>query len=175
MLVMRGKVPAPQLVPALRAAIWGMDRDQPLAHVEPMEERIGASLALRRFTLTLLSAMALAAALLAAAGIYGVTAYLVAQRTRELGVRMALGATPARVVAELTRETMARVALGCVIGLAAAGALSRAARGALYGVAPLDAATFAGAAVLLAAAAAAAAALAALRGARVQPAEALRA
>lgn len=174
MLVARGKVPAPQLGSSLRAAIQGLDREQPLAHLEPMQQRIGDSLSLRLFTLTLLSVMAAVAALLATAGIYGVTSYLVAQRTRELGVRMALGATPLRVLAEITRETMLRVLLGCAIGLAAAAALARALRGFLFGVAPADPLSFAGAAVLLAAVAAAAAALAALRGARVDPAEALR-
>ncbi|HUJ28036.1 MAG TPA: ABC transporter permease [Myxococcales bacterium] len=175
MLVMRGKVPAPQLAAPLRAAIHGMDRDQPLAHVEPMQQRIGDSLSLRAFTLTLLSVMAGVAALLAIAGIYGVTSYLVAQRTREFGVRMALGATPARVLAEITRETMLRVGVGCLIGLATAGALARALQGFLFGVPPIDAVSFAGAASLLAAVATAAAALAGLRGARVDPAEALRA
>ena len=92
-------------------------------------------ISLRRFTLGLLTAMAVITALLAAAGIYGVTSYLVAQRTRELGVRMALGATPVRVVTELTRETMLRVAAGCATGTVAAAALSRAMRGFLFGVA----------------------------------------
>ena len=139
-----------------------------------MQERIGASLALRRFTLALLSAMALIAALLAAAGIYGVTSYLIAQRTRELGVRMALGASPARVMVELTREAMIRVALGCGCGIVAAAALARALRGFLFEVAPLDPPTFAAVPLLLAATAALATALASLRVARVDPAQALR-
>ena len=154
--------------------MWGIDRDQPIVHAETMQDRIGSSLSLRRFTLGLLSAMAVITALLAAAGIYGVTSYLVAQRTRELGVRMALGATPVRVVTELTRETMLRVAAGCVVGIAGAAALSRALRGFLFGVAPLDAATFVTVPLLLAATAALASALAAARAARIDPAEALR-
>ncbi|HEY6908385.1 MAG TPA: ADOP family duplicated permease [Myxococcales bacterium] len=175
MLAMRGKVPAARLVAPLREAIAAIDRDQPIVRPEPFQDRIGASLALRRFTLTVLSVMALVSALLAAAGIYGVTSYLVAQRTRELGVRMALGATGGRVVGELTRETMIRVGIGCLIGVVAAGALSRALRGFLFGVAPLDAATFVAVPLLLGAVAGAASALAALRAVRIDPAEALRA
>jgi hypothetical protein len=174
MLVVRGKVPPAQLAAPVRDAIWSIDRDQPLVHVESMQERIGASLALRRFTLTLLSAMALVAALLAAGGIYGVTAFMVAQRTRELGVRMALGATPKGVVAELTRETMARVVLGCMLGGLGAAALARALRGFLFGIAAIDPATFAAAPALLALTAAVAAALASLHAARLDPAQALR-
>lgn len=174
MLVVRGRVPAPRLAAPLRQAIWSMDREQPIAHVEPMEQRIGDSLRLRAFTLALLSVMAAVAALLAVAGIYGVTSYLVAQRARELGVRLALGATPRRLVLDITRAAMAPVAVGCALGLAASAAAARALRAFVYGVAPVDAATFAAAALLLALAAMAAAALAALRGARIDPVEALR-
>ena len=174
MLIVRGKVQAAQLAAPVREVVWELDRDLPIVHLEPMQERIGASLALRRFTLALLSAMALIAALLAAAGIYGVTSYLIAQRTRELGVRMALGASPARVMVELTREAMIRVALGCGCGIVAAAALARALRGFLFEVAPLDPPTFAAVPLLLAATAALATALASLRVARVDPAQALR-
>lgn len=170
-LAVRGKTAAAQVV---REVVWSMDRDQPIVHLETMHDRIGASLSLRRFTLGLLGVMALITALLAAAGIYGVTSYLVAQRTRELGVRMALGATAARVVSELTRETMVRVAIGCAAGLLGAGALSRALRAFLFGVGPLDPATFVAVPLLLATVAALAAVLAAARAARVDPAEALR-
>lgn len=175
MLVVRGNVPAAQLAPPLRDAIWGIDSEQPIVHLEPMEERIGQSLALRRFTLVLLSVMAAVAALLALAGIYGVTSFSVAQRTRELGVRMALGATPGRVVAELTSETMIRVAAGCLIGATAAALLALALRSFLFGVAPVDPATFAAAPALLFATAALAAGLASLRATRLDPAQALRA
>ena len=175
MLALRGKAAAPQLASALYETIWQLDRDQPIVHAEPMEERIGETLSLRRFTLALLSILSVITALLAIAGIYGVTAYLVAQRTREIGVRMALGATPLRVVEELTGEAMVRVAIGCAIGLVAGAVIARALHGFLFGVAPLDAPTFLLAPIALAAAAALAAAVAARSGARVQPAEALRA
>src|SRR5262249_6191168 len=153
---------------------WGMDRDQPIAHIEPMTERIGDSLKLRAFTLTLLSVMAAVAALLALAGIHGVTSYLVAQRSRELSVRMALGATPLELVLGGARETMLSVGIGCALGLLAVAAAARALHGFLYGVEPVDAVTFAAAPLLLALAAAAAAILAARRAAKVDPAAALR-
>jgi predicted permease len=174
MLVVRGKVPAAQLTAPLRAAVAAIDPEQPIVHPEPLEARIGASLSLRRFTVTLLSVAAIVAALLAAAGVYGVTVYLVAARTRELGVRMALGATSARVASELVRETMARVAVGCLAGLFAAAVLARVLRGFLFDVQPLDPATFVVVPLALAATAAAATLLGALRAARLQPAEALR-
>jgi putative ABC transport system permease protein len=174
MLVVRGKVPAPQLAAPLRQAIWGIDGDQPIVHLEPMQERIDASLSLRRFGLMLVSLTALVAALLAVAGVHGVTSYLVAQRTREIGVRMALGATAARVMAELMRDTMFRVGVGCVAGLAAAAALAHALRGFLFGVAPVDGATFGAVALLLAVTALTATLLGSVRVTRLDPARALR-
>ncbi len=174
MLIVRGKVPASQLAGPVREVIRELDPDLPIVHLESMQDRIGASLALRRFTLALLSVMALVAALLAAAGIYGVTSYLVAQRTREVGVRMALGASPARVMAELTREALIRIALGCTCGVVAAATAAVALRGFLFGVAPVDPLTFAAVPLLLAATGVLATVLASLRVARVDPAQALR-
>ena len=174
MLIVRGKVPSAQLAAPVREVIRELDPDLPVVHLESMQDRIGASLALRRFTLALLSVMALVAALLAAAGIYGVTSYLVAQRTREVGVRMALGASPARVMAELTREALVRIALGCTCGVVAAATAAVALRGFLFGVAPVDPLTFIAVPLLLAATGVLATVLASLRVARVDPAQALR-
>jgi predicted permease len=173
-LAVRGKVPPAQLAHSVREAVWAVDRQQPIVRLEPMVDRVGASLALRRFILALLSATALAAGLLAVAGIHGVTGYLVAQRTRELGVRLALGATPSRLLQQVTGETMARVAVGCVIGLGAAAGLTRLLRSFLYGVSPLDPMTFALVTLTLAAFAGLATAAAAFRATRVDPAHALR-
>jgi hypothetical protein len=170
-LAVRGKGALAQPV---REAVWGLDRELPIVKPQPMEERVTASLSLRRFTLGLLSAMALATLLLAAAGIYGVTAYLIAQRTRELGVRQALGATPGRLVAELLRESSWTIALGVAAGVAAGAVLSRFLRGFLFGVEPVDPATFAAIAAVLAVVALAATGAAAVRAARIDPADALR-
>lgn len=174
-LVVRGKVPAASLVAPVREAVWGLDRELPIVHLQPMEERLQSSLGLRKFALGLLSTMALVALLLATAGIYGVTSYMVAQRTRELGVRLALGATPQRLTALLMGEMVPVLALGSIIGLAAGASLSRLLRGFLFGVAPVDAGTYAVLTLLLGVATCAATAAAAVRASGVDPAEALRA
>jgi ABC-type antimicrobial peptide transport system permease subunit len=151
-----------------------VDAQQPLVRPEPMLERAEASLAVRRFTLEVLSAGAAVALLLALAGIYGVTAYVVAQRTRELGVRLALGATPRGLVRMVTRETVAVVAAGCVVGLLAAALLSRVLSGLLFGVSRVDPLTFVGWPLVLTGVAAGAAWIAARRASAVDPADALR-
>ncbi|HUM13691.1 MAG TPA: ADOP family duplicated permease [Myxococcaceae bacterium] len=174
-LVVRGKVPPEALVGSVRAAVHAIDAEQPLVRPEPMAERAAASLAVRRFTLEVLSAGAVVALLLALAGIYGVTAYGVAQRTRELGVRLALGATPRGLVRMVTRETLGVVAAGCIVGLLAGTALSRILSGLLFGVSRLDPLTFLGWPLVLAAVSGGAAWVAARRAASVGPAEALRA
>jgi predicted permease len=173
-LVVRGKVAAEALVAPVRAAIHAVDPEQPLVRPEPMLERAEASLAVRRFTLEVLSAGAAVALLLALAGIYGVTAYGVAQRTRELGVRLALGATPRGLVRMVTGETIAVVGAGCFVGLVAGALLSRVVAGLLFGVSRIDPLTFLGWPLVLTAVAAGAAWFAARRAASVGPAEALR-
>ena len=173
-LVVRGKVPPEALVAPVRAAIHAVDPEQPLVRPEPMLERAEASLAVRRFTLEVLSAGAVVALLLALAGIYGVTAYGVAQRTRELGVRLALGATPRGLVQMVTGETVRVVAAGCLAGLIVGALLSRVLSGLLFGVSRVDPVTFLGWPLVLAAVAGGAAWIAARRAASVGPAEALR-
>jgi len=173
-LVVRGKVPPEALVGPVREAIRSVDPEQPLVRPEPMIERAEASLAVRRFTLEVLSAGAAVALLLALAGIYGVTAYGVAQRTRELGVRLALGATPHGLVEMVTRETVVVVGAGCVVGLIAGALLSRALSGLIFGVSRVDPLTFLGWPLLLTAVAAGAAWMAARRASSVDPADALR-
>jgi putative ABC transport system permease protein len=164
---------AESLVPALRAAMASLDRDVPVKF-STMEERLGQSVADRRFMMALLSAFAAVALLLAASGIYGVLAYSVAQRTPEIGIRMALGANPQRVVRLVLSAAMNSVGAGVVAGCIAAFAAVRAIRSFLFGVTPLDPVAFAVAISLLGAVALLAAYLPARRATRVDPLRALR-
>ena len=174
-LVVRGPVSAAALAPSVRAAVHAVDAEQPLVQLQPMVERAESSLAVRRFTLEVLTAGAVVALLLALAGIYGVTAYSVTQRTRELGVRLALGATPKTLVSMVTKETVLVVATGCILGLIAGGFLSSVVSGLLFGVGRLDPITYATWPAVVTAVAALAAFAAAARASSVSPSEALRA
>jgi ABC-type antimicrobial peptide transport system permease subunit len=159
---------------AVRAAIWSVDRDQPVWRIRPMTSGMTAQVAQPRFTLVLTGAFALLAVMLAAIGVYGVTSYVLAQRTREVGIRMALGA-PAR---RLVREAMSRgarvVAVGSAVGLLGAFGAARLLQTQLYGVGAADPATFALVPVVLAVIALAACWIPARRTARVSPTLALR-
>jgi ABC-type antimicrobial peptide transport system permease subunit len=140
-----------------------------------MDELLAASAAERRFALTVFESFALAALVLAAAGIYGVLAGSVAERTREIGVRSALGATRGRIVGLVLRQGLRLTGLGVALGAAVAVAAARAIAAMLFGISPLDPLTYLGVAALLAAVSAAACAVPAWRAARVDPAETLRA
>jgi putative ABC transport system permease protein len=171
-LVVRGRGDLADLV---RASVAAVDRDQPITRLETMEQRMAESLAPRRFGVVLVGALAVVAFVLAVTGIYGVMTYSVAQRTREMGIRLALGATPAAVLGLVLRQAMRLVAAGIVLGIAAALPLGRVLRTLLYGVSATDPGTFAALAALLCATAAAATAVAARRATSVDPALALRA
>ena len=158
----------------LRAAVAGVDRDQPLAQVAPLDDLRRDSVSRQRLATILLSAFALAALLLAAIGLYGVLAYSVAQRRREIGIRMALGARPAAVVRLVLGESSKMIGFGIAGGLAAASLMTRGLASLLFGVAPLDPATFAGTAAVLAVVGLLACGIPARRAANVDPAEALR-
>jgi ABC-type antimicrobial peptide transport system permease subunit len=132
------------------------------------------SVFMRRYPLLLVGAFAATALVLAVVGTYGVISYGVAQRTRELGIRVALGASTSRVASLVVRQVAALAAVGIVVGVLAALALSRFAESLLFGVRPSDPPTYAGAALLLGTVAALAAAIPARRAARVDPAVALR-
>jgi len=161
-------------VPMARADLASLDRDLPLAAVRTMDEVIGRSIAERRFTMLLLASFASVAVLLAAIGVYGVLAYLVSQRTQEIGVRLAIGATPGNVVGLFVREGAALTLVGVVCGLAGALAVTRALSTLLFGVTTTDPLTFAGVAGTLAIVALLASYLPARRAARVDPMTALR-
>ena len=162
------------LTAAVKREIREVDRGLPLYRVLTMEQRIAHSLARQRFTMQLLGLFAGVALALAAIGIYGVLSYLVSQGTREIGIRMALGATQGGILALVVRQGMALALTGLALGLAAAAALTRVMRSLLFGVAATDPSTFAAIALLLSAVALVASYLPARRASRIDPMESLR-
>jgi len=171
-LVVRGHG---DLAALLRSETVALDRDQPLYRVGTMEERLARSLGPKRFGAYLLGLLAAVALVLAVTGIYGVLSYSVAQRTREMGIRLALGATPWGVLGLVVGDAFRLVGAGVAIGLAAALGLTQLLRSLLFGVSATDPATYAALPVLLCAVALAASAIAARRATSVDPALALRA
>ncbi len=163
------------LAGAVRRTVHSLDAELPVTELETMREVVSRSIARPRFTMSLLLAFAAAALLLSAVGIYGVTAYAVSQRTREIGIRMALGADPRRVRGLVLRDGMRLAAAGLSLGLVAALALTRVLRGLLFEVPPTDLATHAGVALILLAVVLAACWIPARRAARLDPWRALRA
>jgi ABC-type antimicrobial peptide transport system permease subunit len=161
------------LVPTLRETIRAADPDVP-TDFSTVEERIGRSVSDRQFTMLVLGLFAGIALLLPAVGIYGVLAYSVAQRTQEIGIRMALGADPRSVVSLMLRSALGSVGAGMIAGLAAALIATRALQSFLFGVEPIDPLAFASAATLLAAVAWVAGYIPARRATRVDPLVALR-
>jgi putative ABC transport system permease protein len=166
--------PAAALVPAMRRELARLDPTVPLTRPATMDAVIAASIADRRFNLYLLGGFALLSLLLAAAGAYGVMSYAVQQRTREMGVRLALGATPGSLLRLIVGRGVGLAALGVAIGTAGAAVLSRTMSGFLFQIAPTDLTTFLVSALVLLAAAALATWLPARRAARVDPLTALR-
>ena len=162
------------LAPSLRAAIRSIDPTLPISEVRTMRSIVAQANARARFQMLLLAVFAAAAALLAAIGIYGVMSYAVSKRTREIGVRMALGADPGRVVRLVVREGMAVAVAGAAAGLVAASLLTRLMAGLLYGVGASDPATYLGVALLLLSIALTASWVPARRAARIDPMKALR-
>jgi putative ABC transport system permease protein len=163
------------LVPSVTAAVRGLDPTLPLADVKRMSDVVDATLARPRVVSVLLTAFALMALVLAGVGVYGVMAYSVSQRTQEIGVRMALGATSGSVFRLVLGKALALVSIGVVTGLMAAAGLTRLLTTLLFETEPLDPWTFAVTAVVLMAVAAMASYVPARRGTQVAPVEALRA
>lgn len=160
--------------PAVREAIWAVDRDQPVWAVTSMERLLGRGMGRLRFTLLLVSVFGLVALVLAGIGVYGVIAFLVTQRTREVGIRIAIGATPSQAVAPILGHGVRVIVLGTVLGLLAAGAATRLLASQLFELSPTDPPTYATVALGLAAVALLASWLPARRAARVDPVVALR-
>ena len=161
-------------VTAIRAGLKAMNGDQVMFNVQTMEEIIADSLAARRLSMIVLGVFAALAVGLASIGIYGVISYLVGQRTREIGIRMALGARPGNVLADILRQGAKMVGFGVIIGLAAAFGLTRLMASQLFGISATDPLTFAGVAAFLALVALAACYVPARRAMRVDPIVALR-
>jgi predicted permease len=173
-LVLRSSAAPASLTAAVKQAVGKVDPELPMYDVRTMAQRVETSLASRRFAMTLLGLFAGLALALATIGIYGVMAYLVSQGTREIGIRMALGATQRNILNLIVRKGMALTSLGVGIGLAAAFALTRLMRALLFGVNSTDPITFAGIALLLGGVALLASYIPARRAARVDPMISLR-
>jgi putative ABC transport system permease protein len=162
------------MLPAVRNAVHGVDRDLPLSNVNTMDKLVESSVGQRKLSMILLGVFSTIALLLASIGIYGVMSYSVAQRTRELGIRMALGAARLSVLRLVVRQGIALALSGVAIGLVAAFALTRFLSNQLYGVGATDPATFATVSGTLILIALLATLMPALRATRVDPVVALR-
>jgi putative ABC transport system permease protein len=158
----------------IQRAIWSVDAEQPIYELSTMDQILARAVFLPRLSTTLLTLFAVAALLLAALGIYGVLSYSVTQRTREIGLRMALGATSGRTVGLVARNSLTMIGLGVAVGLVVAVMLARSLAGVLYDVSPFDPPSFAIAALVLVAAGLGAALLPARRASRIDPMVALR-
>jgi predicted permease len=173
-IVLRTNIDPASLASAVNRELHEMDRDLPVYRVLSMQQRIAGSLARRRFSTTLLGVFAGLALALAAIGIYGVMAYLVNQGTREIGIRMALGATRKTVLGLIVGQGLKLTLLGVGIGLVAAFAFGRLISGLLFGVAATDPVTFIATALLLVLVALFASYIPARRAARIDPMISLR-
>jgi ABC-type antimicrobial peptide transport system permease subunit len=158
----------------VRSAVWSVNPNLPLANVRTLEEVLERSMARTSFTLSMLGIASGVALLLGAVGIYGVISYSVSQRTREIGVRMALGAARRDVHRLVLKEGAPLILAGLAVGLLAALGLTRLMAALLFGVSPIDPVTFGSVAAALAAVALVASYLPARRAAGLDPTEALR-
>jgi len=173
-LVLRSNLAPQALVPAVRAMARAIDRDQALYDIRTMDDLVSGSIARPQFTMLIIATIAVVALLLAGIGVYGVISYAVTQRTREIGIRVALGATPGDLIAMVVRQGLGPVAAGVLIGIGGAIALTRLIESLLFGVSPTDPLTYAGVAAGLILVAIMASYLPARRAVRIEPMEALR-
>src|ERR1051326_4745737 len=173
-LVVRSNGSAPQIVPAIRAELAGMDSTLPLAQVRTMDELLDESLVQQRFRTWLISGFAALALLLSAIGIYALISYSVSQRTREIGVRVALGAQRSNVLGMVLREGLQLLLFGLLLGWLAAFSATRVLRSLLYSTSATDAVSFAATSITLIAVALLACYVPARRATKVDPMIALR-
>jgi putative ABC transport system permease protein len=173
-VVVRTATPPLSLVPAIRAALHRIDKDKPMAKISTMDQLVANSVASSRFTMLLLSSFAGLALVLACVGIYGVISYSVTQRTREIGIRMALGAEPLQVMRLILAYGLKLVLIGVAVGIGASLALTRLMSSLLFGVTATDPVTFTAVAVLLVVVSLAACYVPARRATKIDPMVALR-
>ena len=174
-LVVRTTIEPISLAGSVRNAIWSVDKDQSVADIDTMDHIVAEAVARQRFSMFLLGFFAAVALLLASVGIYGVMSYSVAQRTREIGIRMALGARRADVLQMTVKDGLKLVGAGMLLGVMAAFVLTRVMATLLYGISATDPITFLGISVVLLAVAILASYVPALRATKVDPMIALRA
>ena len=173
-LLVRTTTEPTAIVPALRQAVWSIDPNQPISDVSTMEQIVSDSISQPRLNMTLMALFGALALILAAVGIYGLLSYTVTQRTREMGIRMALGAQVGDVLRLVLKQGMVLAIIGQVIGLAGALALTRLIRALLFGVTPTDVTIFAAVVAVLTTIALLACYLPARRATKVDPLKALR-
>jgi ABC-type antimicrobial peptide transport system permease subunit len=159
----------------VRNAVWAVDKDQPVSNMDSMEHVVAGAVARQRFSMLLLAVFAGVALVLAGVGIYGVMSYTVAQQTREIGIRMALGAQRGDVLKMTVKQGLRLVGLGLAIGLVAAFVLTRVMATLLFGISATDPLTFISISLVLLAVAIFASYIPALRATKVDPMVALRA
>jgi putative ABC transport system permease protein len=174
-LVLRTRGDPLAMAPAVRQAVWSVDKDQPVVRIATMEQLLQQSAAQRRFALIIFEAFAVAALLLAAAGLYGVLAGSVAERVREIGVRQALGASRSEILTLFLRQGAVLTGLGLTVGVLGAAAASRVLLSLLFNVSPLDPVTYFGVLVVMTAVATLACLVPAVRASRVDPVKTLQA
>jgi ABC-type antimicrobial peptide transport system permease subunit len=174
-VTVRSEVANPlSLLPSVQEAVWRIDRDVPLAHPRTMEDVLAGSVLRRKFAMLLLSIFAGLATLLAAIGLYGVISFSVAQRTKEIGIRMALGGQRSDVVRMILRQSGILLLLGVIIGVPVALAVARLLGSMLYNVTAADLGTYLLVILLLGAASLVASIIPAFRATKVDPIIALR-
>ncbi len=173
-VVIRSTSDPASLAEAVKSEVKAIDNDQPVYRIRTMEQLLSRSVAAQRFSMLLLAIFALVALVLAAVGIYGVMAYSVSQRTREIGIRMAMGAASRDVLSLVVSQGLKLAAVGVAIGVAGAFALTRVMSGLLYGVSTTDFQTFIAVPLLLTLVAALASYIPARRATKVDPMVALR-